>query len=83
MYLTDNKKHLIKINAKALRAVIGQKVRYLRDVDIDKSYRGYFFPRIGKIKSVVGKNIELESGDWLYSADLKEIVLEEHYKPQS
>jgi hypothetical protein len=60
--------------AAALRRHIGKRVQYLRECDIDKSGRGYFFPRLGRITKVHGRNIWFdESPEWL--PDVREIVL--------
>lgn len=83
MHLTDNEQNLIPVKYTSLKKVIGQKIKYLKKSDIDRTGRGYYFPRNGTIVSVKGKNIELESGDWLYFDQIEEIVLLKHYKPQS
>lgn len=61
---------------KEARALIGKYVRYLRREDIDRSGRGYFFPKSGKIVDAVGKNIAIDSSDnfCIYLSDLREMV---------
>ena len=46
--------------AAAARKLIGKRVEYLRDSDIDRSGRGYVFPRRGTIKAVHGRNIAID-----------------------
>lgn len=61
-----------KTNAEAKR-LIGKRVKYLCEENIDKSGRGYIFPRTGTITDVVGKNIEID-GDMIYLSKLVEMV---------
>lgn len=56
------------------KKLIGKKIKYLRSSDIDRSGRGYFFPRIAQVTHVEGRNIEIDTGDWLYASDLVEVV---------
>lgn len=67
---------LLPLRAKAARGLIGKRVRYLRRQDIDRSGRGYFFPRSGLVESVLGRNIEID-GDYVHFSELVEMVLEE------
>ena len=46
-------------NAEA-RALVGKKVEYLQGRDIDRSGRGYFFPRIGVVAAVRGRDIAMD-----------------------
>jgi hypothetical protein len=46
--------------AKEAKALIGKRVKYLQSSDVDKSGRGYFFPRVGTIVDVKGKNIAID-----------------------
>lgn len=48
-------------NAKEARKLIGKIVEFLRREDIDRSGRGYYFPRRGKIVEVLGRNIAIDS----------------------
>lgn len=57
-----------------LKLNTGRMVRYLRNCDIDKSGRGYFFPRYGVIHGVY-RNNALIGGNEIYKTDLREIVL--------
>ena len=49
--------------ASSARALIGKRVEYLRERDIDKSGRGYYFPRIGRIVYVYRREVEMEGGN--------------------
>lgn len=67
---------LLPLRANAARSLVGQRVRYLRRRDIDRSGRGYFFPRSGLVESVLGRNIEID-GNYVHFGELVEMVLEE------
>lgn len=56
------------------RALVGKAVKYLRLCDIDRSGRGYFFPRFAEIISAHGRNLELDNGEYLHSGDIVEMV---------
>lgn len=57
----------------AARALIGLRIQYLRDVDIDRSGRGYYFPRYDNVLEVSGRNIRLENADWMLWGNLVEV----------
>lgn len=60
------------------RALVGRRIEYLRECDIDHSGRGYYFPRVDTIMEVAGRNIRLEGGDWILWKELVEArVLEQ------
>lgn len=59
---------------KDARLLIGKKVEYLRRMDIDKSGRGYFFPRRGIVEDVHGRNLII-GGDYVHFSDLYELVI--------
>lgn len=61
-------------STKNMRSCIGSKVEYLRNADIDKSGRGYFFPRFGTIEEVLRKQISID-GEWMSISDIVEIVI--------
>lgn len=61
-------------SAEEARKLIGKKITYLREQDIDRSGRGYFFPRQGEVTSVQGRNIEFGNGDWQTLSSLVEVV---------
>lgn len=66
----------IKMKAPIVRQYIGKRVQYLLNVDVDRSGRGYCFPRYGAIEQVQGKNIFLDS-DTIYMTNVVEMVLVE------
>ncbi len=66
--------HITDRSTKNFRACIGSKVQYLRNWDIDKSGRGYFFPREGTIEQVANRQVCI-SGSWLMIRDIAEIVI--------
>ena len=60
-------------NVKEARALIGKKVSYLRDRDIDRSGREYFFPRNGVVSDAKGRNMQI--GDvWVSLSELYEMA---------
>jgi len=67
---------LLPLRAKAARELVGKRVCYLRRRDIDRSGRGYFFPRSGLVESVLGRNIEID-GNYVHFGELVEMVLKE------
>lgn len=64
----------IEISNRSLKTIIGKRVQYLRGADIDKSGRGYFFPRSGRIEKVFGWQIQIDNEYHLISS-LKEVVV--------
>lgn len=42
------------------KALIGKKVEYLQNRDIDKSGRGYFFPQTGVVRAVIRREIAID-----------------------
>lgn len=67
-----------KLSSEA-KALIGKKITWLSEQDIDKSGRGYFFPKYGTIVDVKGKNIAIDTPEnWiLYIGDIREMVIKE------
>lgn len=61
-------------STKNFRACIWQYVEYLRHCDIDRSGRGYYFPREGTIEQVKSRQVCI-SGSWLMIRDICEIVI--------
>jgi hypothetical protein len=55
------------------KALIGKNVKYLRDQDIDKSGRGYFFPQSGKVLGVFRRRLDI-SGTLVSMSDIKEMT---------
>lgn len=71
-YLTGE--NIAPRRAAEARALVGKKVEYLRSRDIDRSGRGYFFPRIGEVTRTWGRVLEFDhSGDPLAYRDLVEM----------
>jgi len=60
--------------ASQARALIGKRVEFLRNLDIDKSGRCMFFPRRGTVESVHGRNFCV-SGDWVHFSECVEMRL--------
>lgn len=56
------------------KKLIGKRVMYLRGVDIDKSGRGYFFPKYNVVTDVVRRQIIFEDFDSAYIRDIVEMV---------
>lgn len=54
------------------RALIGRQVEFLRTRDIDRSGRGYFFPRTGRVEDVYRRHLSI-GGDWVAFAELVEL----------
>lgn len=65
----------IQINRKSILGILGKDIKYLLNKDIDKSGRGYFFPRIGIIEEVYRNNVFFDDGTNTHINDLKEIIL--------
>jgi len=62
-------------NKAEIQPLIGNMVEYLRDIDIDKSGRGYFLPRRGIVEGCKGRNIIID-GDYIWLKSIKEMRLE-------
>ena len=60
--------------AKDAKALIGKHVRYLKELDIDKSGRGYFSPKTGRVSDSHGRQIEID-GDYIMISTIREMVL--------
>ena len=65
----------IELKSAEVRKHIGKSIIYLRHCDIDKSGRGYYFPKYGKIENAQGRNIFLENGNVLSFSELAEVVI--------
>jgi hypothetical protein len=81
-YLTGT--NIAPRTAKQARALIGRNVTYLQKADIDRSGRGFFFPRAGRIADVSGRNIAIDSPDnfVIYLPDLVEMTAQEEESKQ-
>lgn len=53
---------------------IGKCVEYLRECDIDRSGRGYIFPRYGTITGAIGKNLYIDDTP-IWMSDIREIAI--------
>ena len=62
------------------KKLIGYNIRYLRRCDIDRSGRGYFFPRFDHVVNASGVQIILESGNSIDRGDLVELVVVSRYE---
>lgn len=60
-------------NTKDARALVGKHVQYVRESDIDKSGRGYFFTNSGTIKEVSNRQMCID-GSWLCISEIREMV---------
>ena len=71
-YLTGN---TIYVLTQTLRKHIGDTVQYLLDKDIDKSGRGYFFPKTGIITDVHNRHVEFDGNqDYIPFSQVREMV---------
>lgn len=66
--------NLAPSTAAKARALIGQRVTYLKTSDIDRSGRGYIFPRSGRVEGVTGRNLLID-GNYIALSALEELVL--------
>lgn len=55
------------------KALVGKYIRYVRHCDIDKSGRGYIFPRMDTVVESVGINLFFDSGSSVARGDLVEV----------
>lgn len=72
MYLDG--KNIKPHNNKQAKELIGKKVQFVRNCDIDKSGRGYFFPRVNVIAAAVGRQIVFEDSDSVYFTEIVEMI---------
>lgn len=64
-----------QIQKSELKNFIGKRIIYLFNRDIDKSGRGYYFPRTGVITSCKARTIEFDNnGDPKSMVDFREAV---------
>ncbi len=57
------------------KKLVGKVIKYLRQCDIDKSGRGYFFPRVDVVIDAKGRQLILSNWDSLSAGDLVELVI--------
>lgn len=74
MYYLDGSQVLRK-TAADWKNLIGNEIVYLRDMDIDKSGRGYYFPKYGIPVSTHGRQVEMDNGDYIPFNSFQEVVL--------
>jgi hypothetical protein len=55
--------------------MIGKRITYLCHADIDRSGRGYFFPRYDKVIDAKGIYLILETGNAISRSDIVEIAI--------
>lgn len=62
--------------SKDFSLLVGKRVEYLLKSDIDRSGRGYFFPRTGEILGAYKKNIEIDYPcNYVYIPDIVEMIV--------
>lgn len=71
-YLGDYKG--TEVTASALKNHMGRRIVYLTERDIDKSGRGYFFPRTGKVEGTYHNNVIVD-GVYIPAKTFREIKL--------
>lgn len=60
-------------NTAAARKLIGKRVKYLRNIDIDRSGRGYYWPQFGIVTEAHQRQIVI-NGDWVLLKSIVEMV---------
>jgi hypothetical protein len=65
----------IKIDTPTLKKMVGTKVEYLLERDIDKSGRGCFSPHYGIITEVIRRQVDLGNGCHEPFSSIREMVL--------
>ena len=53
-------KNIAPLNSAAAKKLIGKRITYLRECDMDRSGRGYFFPRGGVVADVFRGNLAID-----------------------
>lgn len=56
----EGEENIAPRTAAEARALIGTRVKYLQGCDIDRSGRGYYFPRYGVVAAVHGREIAMD-----------------------
>lgn len=67
----DNGKYFPR-TAKDIKSLLGKNIEYLLKIDVDRSGRGFFFPKETVIIETYGKNVKFENGDWHFWRDFEE-----------
>lgn len=57
------------------KSLLKKNVQYLRTSDIDRSGRGYIFPKSGVVTGCYGKNLEINGDSIPFSALVEVVVL--------
>lgn len=72
--LDDTSPNIAPTTAKEARALIGKRVEYLRECDIDKTGRGYVFPKRGTIIGQYSRNLEIDHAhNYVWYPDIREM----------
>ena len=62
---THDEMKFVRISCKSeAMKYVGKRIWYLREIDIDKSGRGYYFPRFIAIDEIVGKEFHNKQYDF-------------------
>ena len=61
-------------STKKAKELVGKRITFLTKKDIDKSGRGFFFPRNGIVEEVYARNLRI-NGDWINFGSFVEIVI--------
>lgn len=64
----------IPITVPALKKLIGTKVNYLLNRDIDRSGRGCFFPQKGTITEIYRRHVDFGNGELMAFSQINEIA---------
>lgn len=68
--------NIVPRTAAEARALIGKRVQYLRTRDIDRSGRGYYYPRTGYVTAQWGRYLDFdEQQDYCAFSKIVEMVL--------
>lgn len=73
----EGEENIAPRTAAEARKLIGKKVKYLRDSDIDRTGRGYFFPRVGIVAGVYDRQIAMDQPEnyCVHLSSLREMIL--------
>jgi len=71
----NDEKAYTPVSVSDLKNNIGKYCVYLTSADIDKSGRGYFFPRYGTITNVSGRRVTIDGYREIEIKSLKEIAV--------
>ena len=72
--LDDTSPNIVPSTAAEARKLIGKRVEYLQERDIDKSGRGMIFPRRGTIIGQHSRNLEIDHPhNYVWYPDIREM----------